>query len=686
MTTSEQFRSSPPQRRRWWIAPLVVVALILVSFLFPWKLNFLRDTIAKKVEDGTGRTFAVDGDLWLYWLKGPLVTIDGLKLGNPAWASTPQMVSVDHVEAKVSLGALLHKRVVLPLLTVVRPVADLEEGPDGKRNWYFDKQQSDSSTSIVIEEMAIDQGHVGYIAKAKNTNVQADLATLTGANVDTTGGGSTNGIGAKATGTWNGLKLDVVAKAGDLLKLKDADTAFPFNVKATIGSSHVAADGTITGVATLKAADLKVSLSGQNLAEWYRITGVSLPATPAYATTGHVRIGDGVYRYEDFSGKLGSSDIAGSVAFEKRGDGDKQRPFVSGTLVSKQLDLADLAPLVGKEPEPAVAPKVIDATKPEKLLPQQTFSTDKWHSLDADVRFTGETIKNAGAIPFDHLEIHATMQDAVLAFTPLSFGFADGKMGGDFRFDGSKSPMHATVDAKFVDLSLARLTPKVTDTSKASFGRLNGTLKVEGRGDSIATMLATSNGTAQIAMGRGESSSLLLELLGLQGPQVVRYLLGDKNSRIECAIGDFGIVNGDMATKTSLVDTDVNVITFVGDANFANEKMDFKITPLPKQKSVGVLRTPFYVDGTFANPNVRPDYGTLGARVGGAVALGFVNPLLALLPLVETGPGKDADCADLLAKIKGAPVKDTDSAEQVKTAKQPRVSVPKTAEPLPAKS
>ena len=661
---SNRSTGAPRRRFRWWYLPLAILVLLFVSFLFPWKLNFLRDRIAQKVEDGTGRSFSINGDVWLHWLQGPRVTIDGLQLGNPSWASTPQMVTVEHVDATVSLANLLHGRFVLPKLSVTKPVANLEVGPDDKRNWYFDKQQSDSGTSVVIESMAIDQGHVGYVDKAKDTDVQADLATLTGTEVDTQGGGATNGIGAKASGRWNGLKLGVDAKGGDLLKLKDTDTAYPLDVKATIGGSRVSAAGTITGIAVLKAADLKVSLGGANLAEWYRITGVGLPDTPPYQTAGRLRIADGVTHYENFTGKVGSSDIAGSVAFEKR----EKRPFVSGTLVSNQFDLKDLAPSAGKKPEPEVAPKIVDATKPQKLMPQQAFSTEKWNTLDADVRFKGKTIKNAGAIPFDNIEIHATMQDRVLSFTPLAFGFADGHMGGNFRLDGNASPMHATVDAKFSDLSLARLTPKVTETSKASFGRLNGTVKVEGRGNSIAAMMATSNGTAQIAMGRGESSSLLLELIGLQGPQVVRYLLGDQNSKISCAIGDFTFRNGDMVTETSLVDTDINVITFVGDANFTDEKLQFKITPLPKKKSVVVLRTPFHVDGTFANPSVRPDYMTLGTRVGGAIALGVVNPLLALIPLIETGPGQDSDCGALLAKIRNAPVKDTESPAQVQPA------------------
>ena len=662
------FETTPRKKRpiSWWWAPVIILLAIFGSFVFPWKLNFLRDTIASKVQDGTGRSFAIDGDIWLYWLQGPRVTIDGLKLGNPAWASTPQMATVDHVDSTVSLVNLLHKRFVLPHLIVEQPVVDLEESADGKRNWYFDKQQSDSSTSVVIEEIALKKGHLGYVVKHKNTDVQIDLATLSGENLDTKGGGSTNGIVAKATGKWNGLKLAIDAKGGDVLKLKNTRTAYPFDATATIGATHVSANGTVTGLAALKAADLKVSVSGQNLGEWLRIVGVALPDTPPYQTSGHLRIADGVYRYDDFTGRVGASDIAGSVAFEKRA----KRSFVSGTVLSKQLDLTDFAPSIGKMPGGNKAAAQATAAKSAKLLPQQSFDTEKWDTLDADVHFTGKSIKNAGSIPFDDLDMHVVLQDRVLSFTPLTFGFADGKMGGTFRFDGSESPMHAKVDARFTDLRLARLTPKLSDSSKAALGRLNGTVKLDGRGNSIAAMLGTSNGTAQIAMGRGELSSLLLELAGLQGPQIVRYLLGDKNTLVRCALGDFAVKNGEMTTRTALIDTDLTVIKIAGSANFANEQLDLKVTPLPKQKSIVVLRTPFYVTGTFASPNVKPEYGTLAARAGGAIALGLINPIAALLPLIETAPGQDADCTELLATIKNAPVKNTDAPLPPKAGKK----------------
>jgi hypothetical protein len=53
---------------------------------------------------------------------------------------------------------------------------------------------------------------------------------------------------------------------------------------------------------------------------------------------------------------------------------------------------------------------------------------------------------------------------------------------------------------------------------------------------------------------------------------------------------------------------------------------------------------------------VRPKAGPIAARGAAAAALAAINPLLALLPFIETGPGKDSDCAQLLshAKAKGA--------------------------------
>ena len=46
------------------------------------------------------------------------------------------------------------------------------------------------------------------------------------------------------------------------------------------------------------------------------------------------------------------------------------------------------------------------------------------------------------------------------------------------------------------------------------------------------------------------------------------------------------------------------------------------------------------------------DVARVVARGAGALLLGVINPLLALLPLVEPGPGVDPECARLIQEVR----------------------------------
>jgi AsmA protein len=54
------------------------------------------------------------------------------------------------------------------------------------------------------------------------------------------------------------------------------------------------------------------------------------------------------------------------------------------------------------------------------------------------------------------------------------------------------------------------------------------------------------------------------------------------------------------------------------------------------------------VKGTFSQPKVALDAGGILTRGAGALALGLLNPLLALIPLFEAGPGVDSPCQQLV--------------------------------------
>jgi len=62
------------------------------------------------------------------------------------------------------------------------------------------------------------------------------------------------------------------------------------------------------------------------------------------------------------------------------------------------------------------------------------------------------------------------------------------------------------------------------------------------------------------------------------------------------------------------------------------------------------------IEGSMRQPKPKPKMGPLAARTAAAVALGAINPALALLATLENGPGKDTNCGKALAEAhdKGA--------------------------------
>lgn len=72
---------------------------------------------------------------------------------------------------------------------------------------------------------------------------------------------------------------------------------------------------------------------------------MTLPDSPAYSTDGHLiaklhEANGASFRYDNFNGKIGNSDIHGDLAYVA----SQPRPKLSGALVSNQLLMTDLAP------------------------------------------------------------------------------------------------------------------------------------------------------------------------------------------------------------------------------------------------------------------------------------------------------------------------------------------------------
>jgi AsmA protein len=200
------------------------------------------------------------------------------------------------------------------------------------------------------------------------------------------------------------------------------------------------------------------------------------------------------------------------------------------------------------------------------------------------------------------------------------------------------------------DLSLPKLMPTIKD-GEASIGDINGLIELAGRGDSVADMLGSSDGKVGIYLDGGKISRFMMELVAMDLWGAARVkMTGDQPVDIRCAIADFGVKNGLMQTNAFVFDTQVVNVEGTGNVNLKNESMDLTLNPHPKDKSIASLNSPLYIRGTFGAPKVAPDWKRLGTKGVGALAMGLLNPLLAVLPLMEEGKEKDSPCAALIAE------------------------------------
>ena len=352
-----------------------------------------------------------------------------------------------------------------------------------------------------------------------------------------------------------------------------------------------------------------------------------------------------LWRYEKFSGQIGKSDIVGTLEV----DVHTHRPMLTGSLHSNKLNFADLGPLVGAK-KGNVA--VVQSVGQGRVLPSTPFRTERWDKMDADVTLTAASIVRNEALPINNLSTHLHLNNALLTLDPLKLGVAGGTLGGLVKLDGRTSKIKASTDLKARRIRIAELFPTL-DKTHTSIGLVNGDIDLKGSGNTIASMLGSADGRLALVVNQGEISKFMMEAVGLHLLEMLQLTIaGDKNVQINCGVADFGVKNGVMTPNMLMLDTDVTRINSSGVIDLDDEKLDLIIIQKSKKLSLVSLRPPIHIRGNFAKPNISLDKSKLATRGLGAVALGIVNPLLALLPLIEPGKDKDADCGRLISETK----------------------------------
>jgi uncharacterized protein involved in outer membrane biogenesis len=633
------------------LAVLSFFVLLAVLVLFVFDLNWMRGYVERKVTEQTGRTLSIRGDLDLRFSLPLRVRMERVSLSNAPWAVYEEMLDIQALEFSIKLWPLLRGKIVLPEVALTKPRVALEWSKESKRNWILSEEQSPEQEGPQIGRLTIDEGTIRYRDPRIDTDIQVAFKH------DSAAAERTRALAFDADGRFKGLKLAASGFGGSVLSIQDETLPYPLQADVQVGDTRASVEGTVTGLVDLAGLNVGLDLRGADMAKLYPLIGVVIPQTPPYRVAGHVILSGKTWTFNKFFGKVGDSDVSGDFAVDMGG----ARPKLTGELASRVLDVDDLAGFIGAPPKtgggetasPAQKKAAAKIDEGERVLPDKEFDLAKLRVMDTDVKFSAASIRYEG-LPLDHLQARLVLNDGLLKLTPLNFGTAGGKIVSNITLDGRGKKITGEASIKLDNLQLQRLVPKL-ETTKANVGRLSGRAQLSWEGNSFAGMLGAANGELATVITGGRISNLLLEIVGLDGGEIMKFLFGgDKNVQLRCAVAQFKVVTGQMNAQVFVVDTDDTNVTGEGSINLAKEAVNLTLYPLPKDVSVLSARSPVDITGTFKDPVVTPDMKALVLR-GGAAALlaALVHPLAALIPLIETGPGKDSDCRGLIAAATG---------------------------------
>ena len=646
--------SSRSTRRLAWIGTPIVLLVILAVL---WNWDWFIPIVQSQASAAIGRPVTI---AHLHVRLGRIiqVTADGVVVANPPdWPrEDPPLASIKALTIQADAwGYVRGHGLVLPLIGIDGPKLLAAEHPDGAANFRLSTGGGGGGGgSVKIGDVRISDGDAHVVMPKLKADFNARIATQ--------GEGDAAKIVVDAKGTYAAQPITARLLGGALLSLRDAAHPWPVDLTVANGPTRVALDGTIQDPLAFRGANVRLKFSGPDMGLLEPLVGFPIPKTPAYQIAGKLDLqGLNRIRFEDFQGRLGNSDIAGTIEEQPSAEvKGKVKPVVTLDLRSNRVDLVDLNGFIGgtpgrtntKDATPQERQAVAKANASPKLLPDTPISVPRLDWADIHLRYRGAHIEGRN-IPLDNLTVALDVVDGRITVHPISFGVGKGKLIGNIDLTPTTGKdVHARIDLRMQNLDVSRLMA-ATHTFQGA-GSVSGVGAIDATGNSMAGLMANGNGEVKMAMAGGDLSALLIDLTGLQFGKALLSALGvPTKTEVRCFVGDLGMQRGVLDFKAMTLDTGEAISNIGGNLDLSKETVDLALKTDSKHFSVGSLPTRINIGGTFKDPKIRPG-AEVAARAGAAAGLAALFLPLAILPTVQFGTSEadDARCGELLQQAR----------------------------------
>ncbi|HIV69650.1 MAG TPA: AsmA family protein [Candidatus Aquabacterium excrementipullorum] len=669
--TSPPPAAPPPRRRRlraaWWVPGLLVVAVVGgVAYgeyrAWPWLSapaeRFLSNSLHRQVSFGEAPSQA---QARVRLLGGIRIWADQLRIGSPEWSKAPFMVMADGAYLQLAYHDLWRayrgKPVLVEQLRARQLTAWLERTADNRASWQFGppRQEKPEAKSLLdglhFDVLELAQGQINYkdapLALDSRTEVSLSVrdARRAGPLKD---GEVPEGVRARSQGSYQRFPLRAALTSGQLapwLLGGEGRMAWPIDFHLNVGQARVDFTGSVDQLSAEADVLGNFQAKGPSLAAMGEPLGVTLPTTGAFAMRGAVRH-QGLRTSVVVKGaEIGSSRLRGEFVYDRR----PEVPMLAGRLGGTRLALADLGPAIGV---PTSGQPASSRKEDARVLPDRHFDLPSLAMMNANVLIDIAQLDLSSEVlePLQPLKGHLVLDSSVLTISDLQARTAQGELTGRLALDGTqKNKALWNADLAVNNVVIENWIKALKPEGRAPYltGRVTGRAMVKGEGQSTAAILGSLTGPVQVRLRDGTISHLAVEGAGIDVAQVLGVLIrGDDSLAVPCARADIKAFNGTLTPELFVINTKDSSVWVQGSLSLKDERMALQARVAPKDFSVLTLRTPVQVNGPLNDPHVSIKASALLPRVAGAVALGFLNPVAAIVPLIDPGNKDIARQAD----------------------------------------
>ena len=581
------------------VAIALVVALVPAALAAAWFILpriELAPYVVERATAAAGRDVAIES-LRVTPGRNIAIAVRGARLANIEGGTRPEMMTLASLDLEVELWPLLRGEVIVTRANIDRLSLLLERNRQQERNWRFGPSSPVVHGDIgpdpesrrnfpIIRDLRLTGSEIIIRTRSGQAlRVQLESTSLAAPDLD-------QPARLLAKGAYNDVPVELDTTFGTFRQFWDVPTPFPMNLRATAGGSTVLTlKGTATDPLNFDGIEAELTLEAPTPATLLALGGGSDggPAVPLRLAGQMERQGD-LWKLSSVTGSLDGAALTGPLLQMTEGsDGHADR-------ITVQLDFTrlDLNRLLGASAGPGGRPTedadlpLIVQEKPDPMIEARLTAADLRYR---QLRATEARLQ--AAIVEDRIVVDE------LALRSFSSRFS---AKGQLERRGNEVGVLAEIAMREGDLETLRRAFGLRQLPLT--GRLEARVIARGQGRSLNAVVAAASLSAVVAMEHGQIQREIIEMASTDIRSLFRTAGG--MTPVTCLLAVAEIRRGVGEVAPIRIQADTGTIAGIMTVDLNRRQLDLVIGSQRDTTSFFALDIPMRVNGSFADPSIRP--------------------------------------------------------------------------------